>query len=94
MAAALTGDPLVLLAFWADASHVHALFLDEVDEATVVVSTLVVDGFYPALSPVRAGASLFERTIHDLWGHTAAGGVDTRPWLDHGFWGQTRPLSS
>jgi Ni,Fe-hydrogenase III large subunit len=31
--------------------------------------------------------------IRDLWGHAAAGGRDDRPWLDHGRWPHTQPLS-
>jgi Ni,Fe-hydrogenase III large subunit len=31
--------------------------------------------------------------VRDLWGHSAVGGTDARPWLDHGRWGQTAPLA-
>jgi Ni,Fe-hydrogenase III large subunit len=31
--------------------------------------------------------------IRDLWGHSAEGGVDLRPWLDHGRWPVTAPMS-
>ena len=31
--------------------------------------------------------------VHDLWGHTATGGHDLRPWLDHGHWPHTMPLA-
>jgi Ni,Fe-hydrogenase III large subunit len=93
MAAALSGDPLVLLALWADSSHVHALFFDETDIVVVPVSTSVQDGAYPALSPARPGAAWFERAIKDLWGHQAEDGTDARGWLDHGHWPLTHPLS-
>jgi Ni,Fe-hydrogenase III large subunit len=32
--------------------------------------------------------------IHDLWGHSAIGGTDERPWLDHGAWPQSRPMAT
>jgi len=34
-----------------------------------------------------------ERSIHDLFGLTAEGLPDTRPWLDHDQWGVRIPLS-
>jgi len=40
------------------------------------------------------GAAWFERMVHDLWGHTAVGAHDLRPWLDHGRWPHTMPLAS
>ncbi len=92
MADALAADPLALLALWADAGHVHALFRDGAD--ILPASTAIVGGAYPALSPHRPAAAWFERAIRDLWGHQAAGGTDSRPWLDHGKWGQTAPLST
>lgn len=107
LADSLRHDPIALLALWADISHVHALFL--VDDARPVLASVAVEagaveagavqagaveaGAYPALSPARPGAAWFERAIRDLWGHEAAGGVDARPWLDHGRWPQRRPMS-
>ena len=58
-----------LLALWADTREVYALLRD--GEAPLLVSTEVVDGGYPALSPVRPGAAWFERMVRDLWGHIA-----------------------
>ena len=31
--------------------------------------------------------------ILDLWGHVAIGGVDGRPWLDHGVWDTAHPMA-
>ena len=61
--------------------------------APLLVSTEVEDGGYPALSPARPAAAWFERMVHDLWGHTAIGGTDQRPWLDHGHWPISAPLA-
>jgi Ni,Fe-hydrogenase III large subunit len=94
MAAALgTDDGLDLIALWADTVSVHALFLDRMVGEALPVSTSVIEGSYPALSPHRAGAAWFERMIADLWGHAAEGGRDARPWLDHGRWGHTHPMA-
>ncbi len=95
MAAALVEDGnLVLVALWADTVQVHALFLDEAQGVPLLASVAVEAGAYAALSPARAGASWFERLVFDLWGHKPIGGVDARPWLDHGTWSHSAPLSA
>jgi len=85
-------DAPALLALWADPAMVHAALLAE--DALLLASCPAPDGRYPALSPARPGAVRFERMIHDLWGHVAEGAVDLRPWLDHGRWPVTAPLSA
>jgi hypothetical protein len=87
-------EPWTLLAHWADTVQAHALFLDPKALSIVPVSTPVEAGHYPALSPILPGAAWYERMIHDLWGHTADGGTDARPWLDHGTWPQMRPMAT
>ncbi len=92
MAAALAAaDAPSLLALWADTARVYALL--QAADTWLVASTLVQDGRYPALSPQCPAACWFERMIRDLWGHTADGARDLRPWLDHGSWPVTAPLS-
>jgi Ni,Fe-hydrogenase III large subunit len=94
MAAALRDEPtLGLLALWADASHVHAILMDQAAGEPLLASTPVEAGLYAALSPSRLGSAWFERMVQDLWGHTAAGGSDQRPWLDHGHWPLTHPMA-
>jgi len=83
---------IALLALWADPTTVHAALLEE--EQIRLVSLAAPEGRYPALSPVRPGAVRFERMIRDLWGLTATGAVDLRPWLDHGRWPVTGPLAA
>lgn len=91
---ALATDPsLDLLALWGEPGFVHAAFLDIAAPRLWLASTAVEGGRVPALSPVRPGAALFERALHDLWGITAEGAVDARPWLDHGRWPVRAPLS-
>ncbi len=84
----LADEPLELVALWADTVQVHALFA-----GPLLLSTPVAEGGYIALSPLRPVAAAFERMILDLWGHIAIGGVDGRPWLDHGVWEMARPMS-
>ena len=93
MATALADAPaLALRGLWADPTHVHALLHDTTTDALLPVSVAAVDGAYAALSPQRPEAAWFERMVADLWGHRASGGLDARPWLDHGKWPQHRPL--
>lgn len=80
-----------LLALWADTHDVYALLRS--GDVSLLVSTEVEDGGYPALSPVRPWAAWFERMVHDLWGHDAIGGSDQRPWLDHGRWPNSAPMA-
>jgi Ni,Fe-hydrogenase III large subunit len=93
--AALAEEPtLALLSLWAEPAMVHAAFLDEAAGGLLLASVAAEAGSYPALSPARPGAVRFERAIRDLWGLAAAGAADLRPWLDHGRWGVTAPLSA
>jgi len=92
MASALVDDPaLDLLGLWAETGRIHALFTDA-SGSVLPVAAPVVDGAYAALSPGRPSAAWFERMVHDLWGHAAAGGRDLRPWLDHGKWEFLAPM--
>jgi Ni,Fe-hydrogenase III large subunit len=90
---ALRTEPHRLLALWADTTEVHALLLHDAALTVALASTKLRDGAYPAVSPVRPNAAPFERMIRDLWGHAATGGLDARPWLDHGQWPLSLPLS-
>jgi Ni,Fe-hydrogenase III large subunit len=93
LAEAAVAESWPLLAHWADTQQAHALFLDPAALAVVPVSTQVESGHYPALSPALPAAAWYERMIHDLWGHVAAGAVDLRPWLDHGNWPLSPPMA-
>jgi len=93
MAEALGAAPEVALrGLWADRGQVHVLL--DAEGMLLPASVEVENGFYPALSPWRAEAILFERAIRDLAGFSAAGGVDARPREDHGRWGLTTPLAA
>lgn len=93
MAAALAApDAPELRALWADTARIYVLLQE--GESFLFASVAVEAGQYPALSPARPGAAWFERAIADLWGHTATGARDLRPWLDHGRWPAAAPLSA
>jgi Ni,Fe-hydrogenase III large subunit len=94
LALASVAESWTLLAHWADTVQAHVLFLDPEALAIVPVSTAVESGRYPALSPILPAAAWYERMVQDLWGHAAEGGVDARPWLDHGTWPQSRPMAT
>ncbi len=49
------------------------------------------EGTYPDLAPLYAGAGRMQRAAADLCGLHAQGTHDTRPWLDHGVWGDGPP---
>ncbi len=90
---ALSPGDVALLAFWADTASVYALFASSTGQI-LLTSTASRDGEYPALSPRFPAAILPERMVQDLWGHRALGGVDQRPWLDHGRWSVTHPMAA
>ncbi len=92
LAATLAGQPLELLALWADAEEVHALFLED-RRLPLLASVAPVQGRYRALSPARPAAGAQERAVRELWGHVAEGSAGPAAWLDHGRWTEARPLS-
>ena len=68
--------------------------LEETAGDVAVATCLCPDGTFPSVGRVHAPALRLERTIQDLFGLTAAGLPDERPWLDHGRWGISHPLAS
>lgn len=93
LAARLHADPLPLLSLWSDGEAVHALFLEQPDRP-LLASVAVEARRYLALSPARPLVAVCERIVRDLWGVEAMDARDLRPWLDHGRWGCTAPLSA
>jgi Ni,Fe-hydrogenase III large subunit len=82
-----------VLALWGDVGTVHVALYDPNAAAIAVASLACPDGHFPSLSGVRPGAIRLERAAQDLFGLTADGLVDGRPWLDHGQWTQSQPLA-
>ncbi len=93
LAERLHADPLPLATLWSDGTAVHALFLEQPD-APLLASVAVESRRYLALSPARPAITVHERIVRDLWGLEAMDARDLRPWLDHGHWGMTAPLSA
>ena len=57
-----------------------------------IVSLDCPDRSYPSVGRHHPPALRLERTINDLFGLSAEGLPDTRPWLDHDRWGVRFPL--
>jgi Ni,Fe-hydrogenase III large subunit len=83
-----------LLALWGEGSSVHAAIGDSIEHRIAILTLDCHDGEYPSLGRFHAPATRLERTIRDLFGLTAIGLPDTRPWLDHGRWAIGQPLSA
>ena len=88
----LLDDGMPLVTLWCDGEAVHALFLEGAG-LPLVASVAVEMLRYRSLSPARPAALACERIVRDLWGVEAVGIGELRPWLDHGLWGLTAPLS-
>src|ERR1051325_3428393 len=82
-----------LLALWGEPAAVHMAIMDTVDTADIaVVSLECPDRSFPSVGQHHPPALRLERTIHDLFGLSAEGSPDTRPWLDHDTWRLRFPL--
>jgi Ni,Fe-hydrogenase III large subunit len=81
-----------LLGLWGEASTVHMAILDEPDAGIAIISLECPDRSYPSVGAHHPPALRLERTVKDLFGLSAEGAPDTRPWLDHDRWGMRAPL--
>jgi Ni,Fe-hydrogenase III large subunit len=84
---------LSLLGLWGEPAMVHMAILDQGAAAIAVLSLDCPDGNYPSVGALHPPALRLERTINDLFGLSAEGLPDTRPWLDHDRWGVCFPLA-
>ncbi|HEY4988100.1 MAG TPA: NADH-quinone oxidoreductase subunit C [Bradyrhizobium sp.] len=81
-----------LLDLWAEPAMVHMAVMDQ---RTAEIATISLDcpgRDYPSVSEHHPPAMRLERSISDLYGLTARGLPDSRPWLDHDRWGVRAPL--
>jgi len=85
------GD-LNLLALWGEPSAVHIAVGDKAAAEIVVLSLDCPDLAYPSIGARHPPALRPERALHDLFGLSAEGSPDIRPWLDHDNWGKRFPL--
>lgn len=89
----LTQGEATLLGLWGDAGAVHMALLDEAESGVAVVTAQLDDGPIASVGQLHPPALRLERALKDLFGIELAGLPDTRPWLDHGRWGQRNPLA-
>src|ERR1700676_5323909 len=81
-----------LLGLWGEPATVHLAIMDERTGEIVVVSLYSPDKSYPSIGMRHPPALRLERAVNDLFGLSAEGLPDTRPWLDHNCWGVRFPL--
>src|SRR5271165_4162856 len=83
---------LSLLGMWGEPSTVHVAIIDEAAAEIAVLSLDCPDRDYPSIGMLHPPALRLERTVNDLFGLSAQGLPDPRPWLDHNNWGVRFPL--
>jgi Ni,Fe-hydrogenase III large subunit len=81
-----------LLGLWGEPATVHMAIMEGGSASIAVVSLECPDRRFPSVGKHHAPAIRLERTIHDLFGLSAEGAPDLRPWLDHNRWGVRFPL--
>ena len=91
-AAQLAAGHWHLLGLWGEASAVHMALLDAPSAAIAVISVDCPDRRFPSVGQAHPPALRLERAAQDLFGLTARGTPDPRPWLDHGRWTLRHPL--
>ncbi len=85
-AAALADGGLTLLSVWGEPGWAHMALLD--GREVGVLSIACLDNRYPSVGALHPPAIRLERAMRDLFGLEPVGLGDTRPWLDHGRWGE------
>lgn len=81
-----------LLGLWGEPKAVHMAIMDNQTAEIAVVSLDCPGRHYPSVGKHHPPALRLERTIHDLFGLSADGLPDTRPWFDHNNWAVRFPL--
>jgi Ni,Fe-hydrogenase III large subunit len=83
---------LSMLGLWGEPSMVHLAIMEEDAAEIAIVSLDCPDHNYASIGRLHPPALRLERTMHDLFGLSAQGSPDSRPWLDHNHWGVRFPL--
>jgi Ni,Fe-hydrogenase III large subunit len=81
-----------LLGLWGEPAAVHMAIMDGQTAEIAVVSLDCPDRTFPSVGMHHPPALRLERTINDLFGLSAQGLPDARPWLDHNRWTVRFPL--
>jgi len=87
----LADGSLTLLSLWGESGVAHMALLGDGVPDAAVLSIVCQDNHFPSVGARHAPAIRLERTMRDLFGLQADGLTDTRPWLDHGRWGEAQP---
>ena len=91
-AARLAAGEITLLSLWGEVGRVHMALLAPADNEPIGVLSLdCPEGHYPSVGQAHPPAIRLERAMRDLFGLDPVGLPDTRPWLDHGRWGDETP---
>lgn len=83
-----------LLGLWGEPSTVHMAIMDGHTAEVATVSLDCPDRTYPSVGKHHPPALRLERAINDLFGLSAEGLPDTRPWFDHDCWAVRFPLGN
>src|SRR5450631_1102385 len=83
-----------LLDLWGEPATVHMAIMDADTGEIATVSLDCPDLTYPSVGLHHPPALRLERAINDLFGLSAEGLPDARPWLDHDCWGVSFPLGN
>jgi Ni,Fe-hydrogenase III large subunit len=97
VAGAFIEGEATLLSLWGDAGascSVHMAALAPATNRIVVVSLECPDQTFPSVGALHPPAIRLERAIHSLYGLRPLGALDSRPWLDLGFWDVQYPLGA
>ncbi len=84
----LADGSVTLLSLWGEPGHAHMALLAGDPPGVAVISIVCPDSQYPSVGVRHTPAIRLERTMRDLFGLDPVGLTDTRPWLDHGRWGE------
>src|SRR5438876_4412945 len=85
---------LSLLGLWDERATVHMAIMDDDAAEIAIVSLNCPDHTYASIGKLHPPALRLERAISDLFGLSAQGSPDSRPWLDHNRWGKRFPLGA
>jgi Ni,Fe-hydrogenase III large subunit len=88
----LADGECTLLGLWGDGARVHMALIGKGADDIGVLTYQCRDGVYPSVGARHPPALRLERAIASLFGLTASGSPDARPWLDLGCWEVAHPL--
>lgn len=90
----LAAGTVSLLSLWGDQGGVRMALMQPASRRIGVLRLIARERSFPSVGLAHAPAQRLERTAADLFGLTAEGAVEVRPWLDHGRWGLRHPLAA